>query len=190
MEAHLKHERARADALAWEAERAQLLAIRSHRDPHFLFTTLNATRRVVSGGWAHCGTGAPAALWNAALRFRGRAGSHLASGPRARAHPRAVRVAPAARPRTLRDGVADFGEAQLAEDFRLKREVGALVVGKLAVENGPGNFRGERHLQLEAKSQGAPQPFESPRASVPSQQGASEPPLPSVRGCARDDSPL
>lgn len=33
---------ARADALAREAEHAQLLALRSHFDPHFLFNTLNA----------------------------------------------------------------------------------------------------------------------------------------------------
>jgi hypothetical protein len=42
MEASLLHERKRADALAREAEHAQLLAIRSHLDPHFLFNTLNA----------------------------------------------------------------------------------------------------------------------------------------------------
>lgn len=38
----LARERARAARLAAEAERAQLLAIRSHLDPHFLFNTLNA----------------------------------------------------------------------------------------------------------------------------------------------------
>jgi two-component sensor histidine kinase len=42
MEASLVRERSRADALAREAEHAQLLAIRSHLDPHFLFNTLNA----------------------------------------------------------------------------------------------------------------------------------------------------
>lgn len=42
LEASLDHERARAEALAREAERAQLLALRSHLDPHFLFNTLNA----------------------------------------------------------------------------------------------------------------------------------------------------
>ncbi len=42
MEASLIRERRRADALAREAEHAQLLAIRSHLDPHFLFNTLNA----------------------------------------------------------------------------------------------------------------------------------------------------
>jgi LytS/YehU family sensor histidine kinase len=41
-EASLLRERRRADALAREAEHAQLLAIRSHLDPHFLFNTLNA----------------------------------------------------------------------------------------------------------------------------------------------------
>jgi two-component system sensor histidine kinase AlgZ len=41
-EASLIRERKRADALAREAEHAQLLAIRSHLDPHFLFNTLNA----------------------------------------------------------------------------------------------------------------------------------------------------
>jgi hypothetical protein len=35
-------ERARAARLAVEAEQAQLLALRSHLDPHFLFNTLNA----------------------------------------------------------------------------------------------------------------------------------------------------
>lgn len=35
-------ERRRAEGLAKEAERAQLLALRSHLDPHFLFNTLNA----------------------------------------------------------------------------------------------------------------------------------------------------
>jgi hypothetical protein len=42
MEASLRRERLRADALARAAETAQLLAIRSHLDPHFLFNTLNA----------------------------------------------------------------------------------------------------------------------------------------------------
>ncbi len=41
-EASLLRERKRADSLAREAEHAQLLAIRSHLDPHFLFNTLNA----------------------------------------------------------------------------------------------------------------------------------------------------
>jgi two-component system sensor histidine kinase AlgZ len=42
MEASLRKERRRADALARAAESAQLLAIRAHLDPHFLFNTLNA----------------------------------------------------------------------------------------------------------------------------------------------------
>lgn len=42
LEANLARERARADQLAVEAEHAQLLALRSHLDPHFLFNTLNA----------------------------------------------------------------------------------------------------------------------------------------------------
>jgi hypothetical protein len=35
-------ERARAERLAIDAERAQILALRAHLDPHFLFNTLNA----------------------------------------------------------------------------------------------------------------------------------------------------
>lgn len=42
LEHRLVAESARADALAREAERAQLLALRAHLDPHFLFNTLNA----------------------------------------------------------------------------------------------------------------------------------------------------
>ncbi|MCL2776709.1 MAG: histidine kinase [Polyangiaceae bacterium] len=42
LEAHLRRERARAEALSREADHAQLLALRSHLDPHFLFNTLNA----------------------------------------------------------------------------------------------------------------------------------------------------
>lgn len=38
----LERERARAEALSRAAEHAQLLAIRTHLDPHFLFNTLNA----------------------------------------------------------------------------------------------------------------------------------------------------
>jgi hypothetical protein len=38
----LAREKARADALEREAERAQLLALRAHLDPHFLFNTLNS----------------------------------------------------------------------------------------------------------------------------------------------------
>jgi hypothetical protein len=41
-EADLAREQARAAALAREAERAQLLALRGQLDPHFLFNTLNA----------------------------------------------------------------------------------------------------------------------------------------------------
>lgn len=42
LEASLHRERERTRTLAHEAERAQLLALRSHLDPHFLFNTLNA----------------------------------------------------------------------------------------------------------------------------------------------------
>jgi LytS/YehU family sensor histidine kinase len=42
LESRLERSEARAAALAREAERAQLLALRSHLDPHFLFNTLNA----------------------------------------------------------------------------------------------------------------------------------------------------
>ncbi len=42
LEANLVRERRRAAGLAREAERAQLLALRTHLDPHFLFNTLNA----------------------------------------------------------------------------------------------------------------------------------------------------
>lgn len=38
----LEAERLRVEQLAAEAERAQLLALRSHLDPHFMFNTLNA----------------------------------------------------------------------------------------------------------------------------------------------------
>jgi LytS/YehU family sensor histidine kinase len=41
-EASLRRERARSARLAYEAEQAQLLALRAHLDPHFLFNTLNA----------------------------------------------------------------------------------------------------------------------------------------------------
>lgn len=42
LESSLALERGRVRQLAAEAERAQLLALRSHLDPHFLFNTLNA----------------------------------------------------------------------------------------------------------------------------------------------------
>ncbi|MCB9678757.1 MAG: histidine kinase [Alphaproteobacteria bacterium] len=42
LERGLEAERARADALRKQAEAAELLAIRAHLDPHFLFNTLNA----------------------------------------------------------------------------------------------------------------------------------------------------
>ncbi len=42
LEQHLRASQARAAALEREAEHAQLLALRSHFDPHFLFNTLNA----------------------------------------------------------------------------------------------------------------------------------------------------
>jgi two-component system, LytTR family, sensor histidine kinase AlgZ len=41
-EASLEKEKRRATLLARDAEQAQLLALRSHLDPHFLFNTLNA----------------------------------------------------------------------------------------------------------------------------------------------------
>ncbi|HEY6726026.1 MAG TPA: histidine kinase [Polyangiaceae bacterium] len=41
-EEHLRRERERAEAMEREAERARLLALKSHLDPHFLFNTLNA----------------------------------------------------------------------------------------------------------------------------------------------------
>ena len=42
LEANLDRERERAFALERQAEHAQLLAMRAHLDPHFLFNTLNA----------------------------------------------------------------------------------------------------------------------------------------------------
>ena len=42
LESRLARAEAQASALAREADRAQLLALRSHLDPHFLFNTLNA----------------------------------------------------------------------------------------------------------------------------------------------------
>ena len=42
LELGLANAHARADALAHEAERSRLLALRAHLDPHFLFNTLNA----------------------------------------------------------------------------------------------------------------------------------------------------
>ena len=42
LEEHLRRERARGEQLEREAEHAQLIALRSHLDPHFLFNTLNA----------------------------------------------------------------------------------------------------------------------------------------------------
>ena len=42
LELGLERERARSKALSREAERVQLLAMRAHLDPHFLFNTLNA----------------------------------------------------------------------------------------------------------------------------------------------------
>lgn len=42
LEERLLEERARAELLEKEAERARLMALRSHLDPHFLFNTLNA----------------------------------------------------------------------------------------------------------------------------------------------------
>ncbi len=42
LEEHLTRERARVEALEREADHAELLALRSHLDPHFLFNTLNA----------------------------------------------------------------------------------------------------------------------------------------------------
>jgi two-component system sensor histidine kinase AlgZ len=42
LESSLARERARVATLAREAEQAQLLALRAHLDPHFLFNTLNA----------------------------------------------------------------------------------------------------------------------------------------------------
>lgn len=42
LEENLRRERARAEALAREADHAQLLALKTHLDPHFLFNTLNA----------------------------------------------------------------------------------------------------------------------------------------------------
>ncbi len=42
MEADLRHQREISQALAVQKEHAQLLALRTHLDPHFLFNTLNA----------------------------------------------------------------------------------------------------------------------------------------------------
>jgi len=46
LELGLRRERARVAALEREAERVQLLALRAHLDPHFLFNTLNAIAEI------------------------------------------------------------------------------------------------------------------------------------------------
>lgn len=52
-ELSIERERARADALAREAEHARLLALEAHLDPHFLFNTLNAIAEWVQEDPAH-----------------------------------------------------------------------------------------------------------------------------------------
>jgi two-component system, LytTR family, sensor histidine kinase AlgZ len=47
LEESLAREKARVASLAREAEQAQLLALRAHLDPHFLFNTLNAIAALV-----------------------------------------------------------------------------------------------------------------------------------------------
>ena len=78
LERRLAGERARADALAREAERAQLLALRAHLDPHFLFNTLNA----IAEWCREDGAVAEAAVLRLSSMLRTiLAGVHLASWP-------------------------------------------------------------------------------------------------------------
>ncbi|MEZ4452288.1 MAG: histidine kinase [Nannocystaceae bacterium] len=81
LERRLERERARAEALAREAERAQLLALRAHLDPHFLFNTLNA----IAEWCREDGAVAEAAVLRLSSMLRTiLAGVHLAAWPLAR----------------------------------------------------------------------------------------------------------
>jgi hypothetical protein len=95
---------ARAQAHARDAERAQLLALRSHLDPHFLFNTLNAIAE-----W--CRARGHAAVGDAAHGAGRRTRRELAAGRRDRAVRDIAVAAPLARSEPGARGVAVAGAA-------------------------------------------------------------------------------
>ena len=111
LESSLVRSEARAAALAREAERAQLLALRSHLDPHFLFNTLNA----IAEWCREDGEVAERAVLQLSAMLRSRAGGRaradLAAARGAGAGRHAVRAAPPARSRARAPRAARAGSA-------------------------------------------------------------------------------
>ena len=169
-EESLALERARAARLELEAEQAQLLALRSHLDPHFLFNTLNAIAE-----WCQTdGAVAEAAV----LRLSAMLRSVLAG----------VRAATWPLEREL-ELVRTLFELHLLRDpdlFQLSVEVDAgleafpvpplvlLPLAENAVKHGPAaGHRGPIHLTVRARPDALVFTLENPGASRGPREGSS-----------------
>ena len=169
-EESLALERARAERLEREAEQAQLLALRSHLDPHFLFNTLNAIAE-----WCQTdGAVAEAAV----LRLSAMLRSVLAG----------VRAATWPLEREL-ELVRTLFELHLLRDpelFQLSVEVDAGVEGfpvpplvllplaENAVKHGPAaGHRGLIHLTVRARADALVFTLDNPGASRGPREGSS-----------------
>ena len=167
LEARLRHEAARADRMATRAEEAQLLALRAHLDPHFLFNTLNAIAEwcVVDGAIAE----------GAVLRLSRMLRTILA-GVRAPAWPLAEELA-------LVDTLCELHRLRDPTAFSLRRApdhaatdvlVPPLLLLPLienAIKHGPSaGHRGEIVVEVERLGEGVrisfanPGPYRGPRA--------------------------
>lgn len=170
MEESLAHERARAARLALEAEQAQLLALRTHLDPHFLFNTLNAIAE-----W--CRLDGPTAE-SAVLRLSDMLRSILAG----------VRVAawPLERELELVRTLFELHRLRDPELFQLSVDIAPGVEGvpvppllllplaENAVKHGPAaGHRGRIHLEVALRGEQVALTLENPGASRGPREGSS-----------------
>ena len=169
-EESLAHERARGARLALEAEQAQLLALRSHLDPHFLFNTLNAIAE-----WCQTdGAVAEAAVLRLSAMLR-----DVLAGVRAATWPLAREL----------ELVRTLLELHLLRDpelFQLTLDVDAglesfpvpplvlLPLAENAVKHGPAaGHRGPLHLAVRAQADTLVFTLENPGASRGPREGSS-----------------
>ena len=166
LEAKLAAQRERAEALAREAERAQLLAIRANLDPHFLFNTLNAIAE-----WCRVdGAVAEQAVLRLAEMLRA-----VLAGARAEWWPLSRELA-------LVDALFELHHLRDPDRFTVSRDVDdatrhvpvppllLLPIAENAMKHGPAaGHRGEVRLTIAAESGGLhvtlsnPGPYRGPR---------------------------
>jgi signal transduction histidine kinase len=173
-EASLARERARAAALAREAEAAQLLALRSHLDPHFLFNTLNA----IAEWCREDGAMAEKAILTLSSMLR-----EILGGVRAPSWPLSRELA-------LVDALLSLHHVRDPQAFTVERDLGDAVadlpivpllllpLAENAIKHGPAaGQRGVIHVRAHAKNGTLTVEIENPGAYAGPREGSDGLPL-------------